>query len=261
MTSEEIIKALGPWLARVRRMAWKPVVEEGDGPGAASKFGGVPWTQWDAPWPHCGWCNHPLPLFLQLDLDRLPEAMGGAFGSGLLQLFYCMREECQGSGGWDPFDHTLGRVRVIRPRNEWAASPPATAHQLPAKRIVRWDPIDDLPSPEESEECGFTSSYDFDDGLVRFECPEVDLDVQIPIDQVAVEELVESQTGDKLGGWPAWGQGVEYPYCPRCGRRMILVFQLDSEDNIPFMFGDAGCGHITQCPEHKDVVAFGWACS
>jgi hypothetical protein len=26
------------------------------------------------------------------------------------------------------------------------------------------------------------------------------------------------------------------------------------------MFGDMGIGHITQCPEHLDVVAFGWAC-
>jgi hypothetical protein len=41
---------------------------------------------------------------------------------------------------------------------------------------------------------------------------------------------------------------------------MIHVFQVDSEDSIPFMFGDTGCGHITQCPEHQEVVAFGWAC-
>ena len=41
---------------------------------------------------------------------------------------------------------------------------------------------------------------------------------------------------------------------------MALVFQVDSEDHVPFMFGDTGCGHVTQCPDHKDVVAFGWAC-
>ena len=75
------------------------------------------------------------------------------------------------------------------------------------------------------------------------------------------EEIASSEPGDKLAGWPAWVQGVEYPNCPRCGRRMAHVFQVDSEDHVPFMFGDAGCGHITQCPEHKEVVAFGWACS
>jgi hypothetical protein len=37
------------------------------------------------------------------------------FGSGLLQLFYCTREECQGSGGWEPFADDLSRVRVVHP--------------------------------------------------------------------------------------------------------------------------------------------------
>jgi hypothetical protein len=42
---------------------------------------------------------------------------------------------------------------------------------------------------------------------------------------------------------------------------MHLLFQIDSEDNLPYMFGDAGCGHITQCPKHPHRLAFGWACS
>jgi hypothetical protein len=42
---------------------------------------------------------------------------------------------------------------------------------------------------------------------------------------------------------------------------MVYVFQVDAEDHIPFRFGDADSGHITQCREHKEVVAFGWACS
>jgi uncharacterized protein YwqG len=41
---------------------------------------------------------------------------------------------------------------------------------------------------------------------------------------------------------------------------MHLVLQLDSDDSIPHMFGDVGCGHVTQCSEHPDVLAFGWAC-
>jgi hypothetical protein len=41
---------------------------------------------------------------------------------------------------------------------------------------------------------------------------------------------------------------------------MQLVFQLDSMMNLPYMFGDSGMGRITQCKEHKEVPAFGWAC-
>ena len=69
------------------------------------------------------------------------------------------------------------------------------------------------------------------------------------------------RAGDKLAGWPYWVQDVEYPDCPKCGERMRLVFQIDSGDNLPFDFGDVGCGHVTQCTEHKGVLAFGWACS
>ena len=48
MTTEEIVKKLEPWLARHRRPAWKPVVEDGDGPATASKFCGTPWIGSDA---------------------------------------------------------------------------------------------------------------------------------------------------------------------------------------------------------------------
>ena len=52
-------------------------------------------------------------------------------------------------------------------------------------------------------------------------------------------------SGEKLGGWPMWVQSVEYPSCPECGAEMTLLFQIDSERNLPYMFGDVGCGHIT----------------
>ena len=38
MTTDEIIEKLEPWLAKHRRLAWKPLVKEGDGPATASKF-------------------------------------------------------------------------------------------------------------------------------------------------------------------------------------------------------------------------------
>ena len=76
----------------------------------------------------------------------------------------------------------------------------------------------------------------------------------------ALAEQDFPRSGEKLRGWPAWVQSVEYPSCPECGRRMELLLQIDSEQNLPYMFGDAGIGHITQCPEHRDQLAFGWAC-
>ncbi|HTU26086.1 MAG TPA: DUF1963 domain-containing protein, partial [Pirellulales bacterium] len=81
MTPDQIIEKLEPWLAKQRRSAWRPVAEQGDGPSTASKFCGAPWIGPDTPWPVCGSCKKPLQLFLQLDLDDLPEELGQRFGT------------------------------------------------------------------------------------------------------------------------------------------------------------------------------------
>jgi hypothetical protein len=69
------------------------------------------------------------------------------------------------------------------------------------------------------------------------------------------------RAGEKLGGWPAWIQGVECPTCRRCGSTMQYVLQIDSQRNIPILFGDVGTGHVSQCPNDPEELAFAWACS
>jgi uncharacterized protein YwqG len=261
MTPKEVVIALEPWLAKQSRPAWKPIVEQGDGAAIVSKFGGAPWIGPEAPWPECGLCKKPLPLFLQLDLGDLPKELGQRFGIGLLQLFYCTRDDCQGCGGWAPFADDLSRVRVVQPNGpSMTTSVEQPVGQFTAKKIVGWSRFFDLPKPCEHDELGLKYTYDFDAGTLRLQCAELKFDLTNPINDCPAEEIANSKLGDKLAGWPAWIQEVEYPNCPRCERRMVHVFQVDSEHNIPFMFGDAGCGHITQCPDHKEIVAFGWAC-
>jgi hypothetical protein len=141
-----------------------------------------------------------------------------------------------------------------------ALTAPHQDGHFPAKRIVGWTRFLDLPKPSEHDELGLRYSYNFEAGSVKLECPELGPVFDTIKHHMLAENIANSELSDKLAGWPAWIQNVEYPNCPRCGRRMVLVFQVDSEDNVPFMFGDAGCGHVTQCPEHKEVVAFAWAC-
>ncbi len=198
-----------------------------------------------------------MPVFVQLDLAQLPPALEQRFGTGLLQLFYCT--ECD--GGWEPFAKSQ-LVRVGRLTGAPSAPRlPQDGKRLPPKAIVGWEEIVDLPDPEEHEQLGLSYTYDFAARVVRLEWPEVGLTIDRSLDEGLAEAVATAASGDKLAGWPAWVQGVEYPSCPRCGQRMRLVFQLDSEDHLPFMFGDMGTGHVTQCPAHLEVVAFGWACS
>lgn len=201
-----------------------------------------------------------MPLFLQLNLADLPTELAGNFGSGLLQLFYCTSDYCD--DGWEPFSGSK-LVRLVQPGDRTQALPAVSYPEFPAKTIVGWTPLDDYPDGAEHDGLGLIFNYDFSARTLQIQCPSVGLKTEaLPMDEAPeAEEVASAAMGDKLGGYPDWVQGIEYPNCPECNRTMELVFQLDSEDHLPFMFGDAGCGHITQCPEHKHVVTFAWACS
>jgi uncharacterized protein YwqG len=198
-----------------------------------------------------------MPLLFQLNLDELPAALQGRFGIGLLQLYYCL--ECD--GGWQPFSDA-NLARIVHPnRTSQNDLPHALVNTFPAKQIVGWEEFMDYPNPQEHGVLGLHYTYDWETSPTRTHIayPELGLEFKNIEDDNIAEAISEAATGDKLGGWPAWVQDIEYPACPHCQRQMTLLFQLDSNDNLPYMFGDLGTGHITQCPEHKDVVAFGWA--
>ncbi|HEX4611341.1 MAG TPA: DUF1963 domain-containing protein [Urbifossiella sp.] len=263
MEPSEIVNALGPWRDRVRRSAWRPVVEPGDGLPTGSKFCGTPWTGPEASWPECASCKVPMGLLLQLRLDDLPAAEGRR-GSGLLQFFHCSRGLlCKARDAFVPFADRATRVRVLTPipSGEAAPAPPGyDPPQAPARRIVGWDQIDDLPGYHEREANGLIAEADLDADATRVRCPGIGLDVTIPYDPDLIDDISDAAKGDKLGGWPRWVQREEYPSCPRCGQRMALVFQVAAGGHAGEAFGDFRTGHITQCPEHPDVVAFGAAC-
>ena len=222
------------------RTAWRTETVREDGPPSASKYAGTPWISAGDAHPVCANCGRPLQLFLQLNTSDLPEALRGAYGEGLIQLFYCTSVDphCEiETEAWFPFSASVVARQVV-PEGEPEQIQGDTT--FPPQRIVGWTPIEDVPNGEEARDpLGVDLSQEEEEGL---------WDAGLP------------RAGDKLGGWPAWVQGVEYPTCPRCGTQMQLVFQLDSECHLPFMFGDMGIGHLTQCPQHTDVLAFGWAC-
>src|SRR3954452_18098318 len=76
-------------LQELKRSAWQPVTEDRDGEITESKFSGKPWLSETENWPKCGNCGKEMQLFVQLNLNKLPQELGGKFGSGLLQMFYC----------------------------------------------------------------------------------------------------------------------------------------------------------------------------
>lgn len=237
------MKTIPSALKNFRRITWKPQIAKGDGTLDDSKFSGTPYLAEHETWPVCQNCGEPMSLFLQLNLNSLPEPLNDEFGSGLLQLFYCTNDErgcefeCE---TYSPFSQAK-LVRIIEPDGT-AQSPemPEAALKFPPKLIIGWEEHDDYPNWEEGREQGISLTDD---------------------DWERLDQQGFPQAGDKLGGWPYWVQGIEYPDCPICHQRMRFVFQIDSNAHLAFEFGDSGCGHITQCPTHPDQVAFAWACA
>jgi hypothetical protein len=182
-----------------------------------------------------------MQLFVQLAGDDLPAEARTRIAPGeIVQLFYCTREDphCESvCDAWAPHSRST-LLRLVVPVDGQADGPVVPEDMFLATRIVAWTAGDDYPNFEELDDRGVTLT-------------DADLDT-----------LGESfpRFGEKLLGWPAWVQGVEYPECRQCGRRMELLFQIDSEHDLPFMFGDSGVAHVTQCAEHRAELAFGWAC-
>lgn len=225
------------------RNTWLPRLTQESSPAAASKFSGIPMLSRGGSWPLCAHCHTPMQLFLQLSSADLPESAGMPFGEGYLQVFYCtnLNTECEiECEAYFPFAKST-LVRVIPFNDAWdsglALSPVADA--FPEQTIIGWEPHIDYPNWEELQDLGCSLTEAQIDALC---------DLEYPV------------AGDKLLGWPHWIQGVEYPECPRCERAMPMIFQIDSECSIPYMFGDAGCAHITQCAHHPEQMAIAWAC-
>jgi uncharacterized protein YwqG len=231
-------------LESVKRTAWRPVTETKTGTVLNSKFSGVPLLAATETWPCCTNCGKEMQLFLQLNTDDLPSEVQKVFGAGMLQVFYCTNseQECEiECEAYAPFAKST-LLRIFDATDVVAAQPLLNSPVIDAfaeKVIVAWQAMEDYPHYEELAAQGITLSDDEEDMLYEHDYPKI---------------------GDKLLGWPAWVQVVEYPVCPDCGEKMGYLFQIDSEDNLNYMFGDMGCAHITQCVKHPRNLAIAWAC-
>lgn len=176
-------------------------------------------------------------LFVQLDLDTTPRE-SVLPPHGLLQLFYCTSSDplCEVElESFAPFGRAVV-ARLVPSDGAGALGSPTGIEPFPAREIAGWEANQDAPNWEESD-CELSEE-----------------------EEEALDAAEVPLTGDKWLGWPAWVQGVEYPDCRVCGEQMIYLLQIDSECNVPWMFGDVGTGHLSVCAKHLDELSFHWAC-
>lgn len=236
VTLEHLLEKLAPY--KKQAFVPKTIAVESEF-NTASKFGGLPYLRNENDWPVCQNCKKHMQLFLQLNLENLPIKQE----QGIIQLFYCTNTaphcevDCE---AFFPFAKSVvcRKINISQPS---AIIKPNIDELFGENKIIGWNAIDDYPHYEEL----------------------ADLGLEINVDDYAVLEEAEigiPASGDKLFGWPYWVQNVEYPNDRKTQSQMKLLFQIDSEDNLPYMFGDSGVGHITQSPDDPNELAFAWAC-
>lgn len=245
-SQEEIEKAFNDTIKKLnefKKTAYIPITESNKASFSdKSKLGGLPYLRDENDWPVCPNCKKNMQLFVQLNLNELPTQKG----DGLAQLFYCTNSEplCESDmEAFFPFSRSV-ECRIIETESDSAQIEPRIDELFEEKQITGWTPKDDYPHFEEYEHLGIELELEDD----VYELME-ERDIGLPIGQ------------DKLFGWPYWVQSVEYPFDRKTETQMELLFQLASEDNLPYMFGDAGIGHLTQSPDNKEELGFAWACS
>ncbi|HET6559793.1 MAG TPA: DUF1963 domain-containing protein [Prolixibacteraceae bacterium] len=237
---EERVNKTVELLEEHKRTAYLPITSEHANTFSdRSKIGGFPYLRIAEDWPKCPNCQKHMQLFLQLNLEHIPERKD----IGLIQLFYCTSKEpdCETAlKAFFPFSSAVV-CRKTTVNGASAIIQPVIESVFQEKLITGWEAKDDYPHVEEYESLGL----DMDDEVLEI------------MDARGLGLTIDK---DKLFGWPYWVQGVEYPLDRATNQPMELLFQLDSEDHLPFMFGDSGIGHLTQSPDNKEEMAFGWAC-
>lgn len=215
-----------------------------DPTGPCTKFGGMPWLRKGDEWPTCEACESNMRFYAQIhfkDLDG-KSVHAACKNDGLLQLWSC-GDDC------DTYEAFSGATSVrIVPSKDFGKGEkiekPDDVELCPVQLVKQWVKRPELPGQEElGDEMGDEAEADDIDWLM---------------------ELISSANpnqGVKVGGWPGWCQGVEYPECPECGERMTnVLFQLEADIIEGEGLGDCGTAHITQCKKHKSKLAYAWAC-
>ena len=170
-------------------------------------------------------------------------------GIGLFTFFYCWECFPQEDGGelagqWlvrlypDPQDRKATLIEPSQPGEPVQTTPCAVTMQ-PTHSLPDWD------------------------GIAVW-CPEAaDLSAQADPDEPwqsylsTAEHLVgEADYATMVGGYPRWVQADATPTCPRCGRWMELLVQIDSERAAGITWGDAGLVYLFVCPDHLSQIRF-----
>lgn len=195
---------------------------------AGSRLGGPALLPAGQTWPQCGRCQRPLTHVAQIGSD-----------SGLLTFFYCFGCRPMGPEGAAGYRIWLLDKDQAVPCDE----PRAASSRGPVPCSVQLVPVSSAPQ--------------WDDARISLDHLDLGSDPWETYHDVWSDLTGSATLESRLGGFPDWIQGAQWPTCPACAQRMNLLLQLDSEPETGLMWGDSGRVFLFRCgtPTHPPEVA------
>jgi hypothetical protein len=92
-------------------------------------------------------------------------------------------------------------------------------------------------------------------------CEAIDAEDPVSVyEDSGLEAGCEMEPFTSIGGYPIWIQGESGRNCPICKKQMDFIGQIDSQQEVQLMWGDAGCVYLFQCHEHHDQFGMEMQC-
>ena len=212
-----------------------------------TRFGGSAYAEKGDKAPLCECCKKPLTFIFQYrekyDKDLNPSG-------ALKSVYYCF--DCIPIG------------RAEEEKGQWAV----ITHKNPevSKFVEQKDNISTKLNPTS---CSLSRIFVLPDyetvenyypeiaGL----CEEIDSEDPMSAYEDAGNEIgCQMEPSTTIGGYPIWIQGESTHVCPECNEEAELAVQIDSEEAVNLMFGDAGCLYIFKCPKHDEGFSLSMQC-
>ncbi len=193
--------------------AWVPIALRKPDAINATKFGGAAFIPEGTNWPECRHCKKPLKLALQLNMNELPCAPVEVRARSIESVPINSTLQFFMCGDWECLikdDMTASTLVRLIDQTKPASKAAAPKDLFPVLVINSWTRTEEAPESDDGETG--------------------------PIET------------DKLFGIPKWVQYPRQVVCDKCKQSMVYFFQIVSNKNLPFQFGDAGIGYIFMCP-------------
>ncbi|EKD81224.1 MAG: hypothetical protein ACD_39C01901G0003 [uncultured bacterium] len=211
-----------------------------------TRFAGPAYAEEDEISPICSVCGEKLSFVFQFHPNPDRKALSAA---PLLVFYYCFKCTPIGAEGEEPGQWLIKSYQTAAPEkfvDGIGVDKSFTAFSCRTEKVQVLPDYETIEEkyPEIAELC---EGIDADDPLSAYE-------------DAGLEIGCTMEPFTSIGGYPIWIQGESQRTCPICKKTMEFIGQIDSQQEVQLMWGDAGCVYLFQCHEHYDQFGMEMQC-